>query len=46
VNNGEPTQEQWRVLAEQASKEKDPETLIELAEEIVEQYDEAKKKKP
>jgi hypothetical protein len=45
VNNGEPTEEQWRVLAEQACKEKDSEKLVDLVEQIVKKYDESIKRK-
>jgi hypothetical protein len=45
TTNGEPTEEQWRDLARQASQERDPEKLADLAEQIIEEYDEAKKKK-
>ena len=38
----EPTEEEWRKLARQASEEEDPDKLLNLAEQIVQKYDEAK----
>ena len=38
--NHEPTQEDWRELARQASEEEDPEIVIELAQQVVEKFDE------
>ena len=43
--NHEPTEEEWRTLARQASEEKDPEKLVALAEQIVDKYDEEKRRK-
>jgi hypothetical protein len=43
--NHEPTEEEWRMLARQASEEKDPEKLVALAEQIVDKYDEEKRRK-
>jgi hypothetical protein len=45
ANHGEPTEEEWRTLARQASEEKSPEELVELAQKIVEKFDEAKQRK-
>ena len=39
----EPTEEEWRKLARQASEEEDPDTVLELAQKIVEKYDEEKR---
>ena len=41
--NHEPTHEEWRELAKQASEEEDPEKALDLAQQIVEKYDEQKK---
>ena len=41
--NHEPTQEEWRELARQASEEEDPEKALDLAQQVVEKYDEQKK---
>ena len=43
--NPKPTQEKWRELARQASEERDPDTLVELAEQLIEKYDEEKRRK-
>ena len=40
----EPTEEEWRELARQATKEEDPEKLVALAEQIVEAFDAEKRK--
>ena len=34
---------EWRVLARQASIEKDPEKLLDLLQQVIEKYDEAKR---
>jgi hypothetical protein len=41
--NHDPTQEEWRELARQASEEEDPEKALDLAQQLVEKYDEQKK---
>ena len=41
-----PTEEEWRTLARQALKEKDPEELVALAQQIVEAYQGEKRKGP
>jgi hypothetical protein len=41
----EPTQEEWRELARQASEEEDPARLTELAQQVVEKFDEEKQRK-
>jgi hypothetical protein len=38
----EPTEEEWRTLARQALKEQDPEKLLDLIQQVIEKYDEAK----
>jgi hypothetical protein len=43
--NHEPTEEEWRTLARQASEEGDPYKLLDLAEQIVEKYDEETRRK-
>jgi aspartate/tyrosine/aromatic aminotransferase len=43
--NHEPTDEEWRTLARQASEERDPNKLLDLAEQIVEKFDEEKRRK-
>jgi hypothetical protein len=43
--NHEPTEEEWRTLARQASEERDPYKLLELSQQIVEKYDEEKRRK-
>jgi hypothetical protein len=43
--NHEPTEEEWRTLARQAIKEGDPYKLLDLAEQIVEKYDEETRRK-
>ena len=43
--NHEPTQEEWRELARQASGEEDPERVIELAQQVVEKFDEENRRK-
>jgi hypothetical protein len=43
--NHEPTQEEWRELARQASGEEDPERVIELAQQVVEKFDEESRRK-
>jgi hypothetical protein len=43
--NHEPTEEEWRTLARQASKEEDPNKVLELAGQIVEKYDEERRRK-
>jgi hypothetical protein len=45
IQGHEPTEEEWRKLARQAREEKDPDKTIELAEQIVEQYGEEKRRK-
>ena len=41
----EPTEEEWRILARQASEERDPDKLLELTQQLVEKYDEEKQRK-
>ncbi len=41
-----PTEEEWRKLARQAVKEKDPEKMVAIAEEIVEAYQRQLRKGP
>jgi hypothetical protein len=43
--NHEPTEQEWRKLARQASEEKDPDKLLELTQQIVQKYDEEKRRK-
>jgi hypothetical protein len=43
--NHEPTEEEWRTLARQANEERDPYKLLELAQQIVEKYDEETRRK-
>jgi hypothetical protein len=43
--NHEPTDEEWRTLARQASEERDPNKLLDLAEQIVEKFDEEIRRK-
>ena len=43
--NGEPTEKEWRELARQASEEEDSEMVIDLAQQIVEKFDEGKQRK-
>jgi hypothetical protein len=43
--NGEPTEEEWRELARQASEEEDSEMVIDVAQQIVEKFDEGKQRK-
>jgi hypothetical protein len=43
--NHEATQEEWRELARQASGEEDPERVIELAQQVVEKFDEENRRK-
>ena len=46
AQNHEPTtEEEWRELARQAVKEQDPDKMIALAEQIVEKYDEEKRRR-
>ena len=45
IPHHEPPEEEWRTLARQASEEKSPEKLVELAQQIVEKFDEAKQRK-
>jgi hypothetical protein len=42
----EPTDEEWRELARQATKEEDPQKLVALAEQIVQAFDAEKRKGP
>ncbi len=37
--------EEWRKLARQASQEEDPDTAMELAQQIVQKYNEEKRRK-
>ena len=41
--NHEPTEEEWRELARQATKEEDPGKVIDLARQIVQMFDEEKR---
>ncbi len=41
--NHDPTQEEWRELARQASEEEDPDKALDLAQQVVEKYDQQKK---
>jgi hypothetical protein len=41
----EPPEEEWRTLARQASKEEDPDKLIELTQQFIEKFDEAQRRK-
>jgi hypothetical protein len=43
--NHEPPEEEWRTLARQASQESDPYKFLELTQQIVEKYDEEKRRK-
>jgi hypothetical protein len=43
--NHEPIEEEWRTLARQASKEKDMDKVLDLAQQIVEKYDEETRRK-
>jgi hypothetical protein len=45
AQNHEPTEEEWRELARQAVKEQDPDKMIALAEQILEKYDEEKRRR-
>ena len=45
MSSHEPSEEEWREIARQATQEKDPEKLLALAEQIVEKYDEEKQRK-
>ena len=38
-----PTEEGWREIARQASEERDPDKLLELTQQLLEKYDEAKR---
>jgi hypothetical protein len=40
----EPAEEDWRDLARQASIEEDPEKLLDLLQQVIETYDEAKRR--
>ena len=40
----EPSQDEWRELAREASEERDPERLLDLSQQIVEKYEEEKRK--
>ena len=40
-----PTDEEWRALARQALKEQDPEKMVALAQQIVEAYQQQKRKR-
>jgi hypothetical protein len=45
AHHGEPTREEWRELARQASQEEDPERVIDLSKQIIEKFDEEKRRK-
>jgi hypothetical protein len=42
-HNHDPTQEEWRELARQASEEEDLKKALDLARQVLEKYDEQKK---
>jgi hypothetical protein len=44
--NREPTEKEWRQLVRQASEEKDLDNALDLAQQIVEKYDEENRKRP
>jgi hypothetical protein len=37
-------EQDWRVIARQASTEEDPEKLLDLLQQVIEAYDEAKRR--
>jgi hypothetical protein len=43
--NHEPTHEEWRELARQAIEEEDPDKALDLAQQVVEKYEEEKRRK-
>jgi hypothetical protein len=43
--NHEPTHEEWRELARQAIEEEDPDQALDLAQQVVEKYEEEKRRK-
>ena len=43
ASNHEPTEQEWRELARQAIEEEDPDKALDLAQQIVEKYDEAQR---
>ena len=45
MTSHEPIEEEWRTLARQASKEKNPDKLMNLAQQIVDKYDEEQRRK-
>jgi hypothetical protein len=45
MTSHEPTEQEWRELARQASKEENPEKLIELTQELIEKFDEEQRRK-
>ena len=45
LQDHEPTEEEWRELARQAREEKDLGKALDLAQQIVEKYDEEKRRK-
>ena len=40
----EPTEVEWRELARQASTEKDPEKMLDLIQQVIEKYDETRRR--
>ena len=40
--NHEPTEQEWRILARQASEEKDSYKMLDLIQQVIEKYDEEK----
>jgi|SRR5882724_3861221 len=42
--HGEPTQEEWRELARQASEEKEPNKMIALIQQLIAKFDEGKRR--
>jgi hypothetical protein len=45
VSNFERTEQEWRDLARQASKEEDLDKAIDLAQRVIEKYDEDTRRK-
>jgi hypothetical protein len=43
--NHEPTHEEWRELARQAIEEEDPDKALDLAQQVVEKYEEETRRK-